>query len=111
MGAGRSRVLGIFHNQASCLRQISAVLDGAWLTGRTCLSFEGSGSKTEKLAWMHRDDFIERPLHYQFLTQMPDACEAPENAHSSLGSNSTMNSSFALGFEPRVAHLKIGFFR
>lgn len=42
----RARVVSIFPNPASCLRLVSAVLSEIseeWLTGRTYLTFEGSG--------------------------------------------------------------------
>lgn len=41
----RTRVVGIFPNQAACLRLVSAVLmekSETWLIGRTYLNFEGS---------------------------------------------------------------------
>jgi putative transposase len=42
----RARVVSIFPNRASCLRLVSAVLNeisDEWLTGRTYLTFQGSG--------------------------------------------------------------------
>jgi transposase-like protein len=42
----RARVVSIFPNPASCLRLVSAILaeiSEEWLTGRTYISFEGSG--------------------------------------------------------------------
>lgn len=42
----RTRVVSIFPNSASCLRLVSAILaeiSEEWLTGRTYISFEGSG--------------------------------------------------------------------
>lgn len=42
----RTRVLGIFPNEAACLRLVNAILmetDDAWRTGRVYISFETGG--------------------------------------------------------------------